>query len=109
MLARFQPLLHLACVRKTPPLRFSCLNISNISAFSSVARKFNKPDTSSTANQIIKNERIRFPSMRVVYDDEAGKSTWKIMSRIDALALATQKGLDLILGKIVYLFSLKIA
>ena len=47
--------------------------------------------------------------MRVVYDDETGKSTWKIMSRIEALALANQKGLDLILGKIVYLFSLKIA
>ena len=50
-------------------------------------------------NDVIKNHRIVYPEIRVVFDDEAtGKSTWKIMQRSEALEFAESKELDLVLG-----------
>lgn len=54
---------------------------------------------SAPSDQVIKNEGIRFPEVRVVFEDEiTGKSTWKVLSKADALKLAKSRKLDLILG-----------
>jgi hypothetical protein len=46
------------------------------------------------------NRAIKYPSMRVVYEDkETGKSAWKILSRDEALEFAKAEDSDLILGK----------
>jgi hypothetical protein len=62
-------------------------------AFSSV-----RPKEAANAT-VIKNESIRFPTMRVVYPEEDGKKGWKIMSRKEALDLASLKKMDLLIGK----------
>ena len=47
---------------------------------------------------LIKNEDIRFPSVRVVYkDSETGADGWKVLSRAEALAFAAKQSLDLVL------------
>lgn len=51
-------------------------------------------------DEIIINNRIIYPEMRVVFTDEEGKKGWKIMSRIEALQFAKQQNLDLILGTV---------
>ena len=59
---------------------------------------FKKPPPSKL-DTIIRNGRITYPQMRVVYDDvTTGKSAWKIMKRGEALAFAKSKSLDLVLG-----------
>ena len=61
--------------------------------------QFKKPPPSK-ADAVIRNNRITFPEMRVVYDDvTTGKSAWKIMKRGQALAFAKSKSLDLVLGE----------
>jgi hypothetical protein len=49
---------------------------------------------------LLKNEKIRYPTMRVVYKDAVtNESAWKIMNRSEALAFAKSQSLDLVLGK----------
>lgn len=63
---------------------------------------FKKPPPSKL-DAIIRNNRITFPEMRVVYDDvTTGKSAWKIMKRGEALTFAKSKNLDLVLGNFFY-------
>jgi hypothetical protein len=46
------------------------------------------------------NENIRFSRMRVVYTNpKTGEGEWQILSREDALNLAREMKLDLVLGK----------
>lgn len=52
----------------------------------------------SKVDDVVKNERIKFPEVRVVFEDETGKSNWQVLSRGDALKLAKSKRMDLILG-----------
>ena len=48
---------------------------------------------------VLKNNMIKVPRMRVVYDDRiTGKSTHKIMLRAEALDLARDYKIDLVLG-----------
>lgn len=52
----------------------------------------------STAAKIIKNDAIKFPELRVVVKDpETNKSTWQILSRVEALNMAKKQKLDLVL------------
>mmetsp|Transcript_26471 Transcript_26471/g.25345 ORF Transcript_26471/g.25345 Transcript_26471/m.25345 type:complete len:218 (-) Transcript_26471:182-835(-) len=47
---------------------------------------------------MLRNEKIKFPTMRVIFNnEETGKSEWKIMNRIEALSLAKEMRLDLLL------------
>jgi translation initiation factor IF-3 len=46
---------------------------------------------------LLKNEGIRYPSMRVVYKNESGESEWAVMTRAKALEFAKKEGLDLVL------------
>lgn len=47
---------------------------------------------------IIKNREIRFPTVRVVYENaETGERIWKILPRSEALQLAADRKLDLVL------------
>lgn len=56
-------------------------------------------DSKDIKDKIVKNESIKFPNLRVVYVDEiSGKNEWKIMTRSEAIAIAKEKSLDLILG-----------
>ena len=49
----------------------------------------------------LRNEQIKFPTMRVVFKDPVtGSSAWKIMDRKDAIDFAKSQSLDLILGKL---------
>lgn len=60
-------------------------------------RNFSASDGSSN-HQSKRNEKINFPTMRVVYVDKAtGKNQWKIMSRQEAIKFAKSEELDLIL------------
>lgn len=52
---------------------------------------------SQAKKSIIRNEAIRANSLRVIYDDENGKSVNEILSKKDALEIAKDKKLDLIL------------
>lgn len=57
------------------------------------------PASKSKLDSIIRNNRIGYPEMRVVYDDvTTGKTAWKIMKRGEALTFARSKSLDLVLG-----------
>lgn len=48
----------------------------------------------------LRNEQIKYPSMRVVYKDPAtGAGAWKIMERKEAIEFAKSQSLDLILGE----------
>jgi len=47
---------------------------------------------------LLKNEGIRYPSMRVVYKNSTtGESEWSVMTRVKALEFAKDQGLDLVL------------
>lgn len=48
-------------------------------------------------DKMLKNERIPFTSMRVIYKNEAGEDEWKIMPKMKALEFAKEMKLDLIL------------
>jgi hypothetical protein len=69
----------------------------------------NLKNTNSSANkvkskvdEVVRNEKIKFPEVRVVFEDDAtGKSNWQVLSRGDALKLAKSKKMDLILGYII--------
>jgi len=53
---------------------------------------------SAAGVSILRNEEIKFPTMRVVYKDPStNENKWEILSRKDALKLAKQHSLDLIL------------
>lgn len=59
-------------------------------------RKWNR--FSSVAAKIIKNDAIKYPELRVVIKDpETNKSSWQILTRMDALNLAKKQKLDLVL------------
>lgn len=49
--------------------------------------------------QTLRNANLRFPVMRVLYQNEEGKTEWKIMERAEALNFTKERGLDLICGK----------
>ena len=64
-------------------------------------RKEIQKNAPSGTKRILKNEEIKFPSLRVVYKNDAtGEEEWKIMPRADALAMAKLYELDLILGNL---------
>ena len=46
------------------------------------------------------NDKIRAPTMRVIFVNGEGKQEWKIMDRSEALNFAKQAQLDLVLGTI---------
>ena len=57
------------------------------------------PEKKSGPDSILKNDKIKFETMRVIFKDTTtGTSSWQIMSRADALALAKSQDLDLVLG-----------
>ena len=63
----------------------------------------NKFDVKSAVQEAVDsirmNEQLRFPSMRVVFPNlETGDMEWKILNRADALQMARDRSLDLILG-----------
>jgi len=62
--------------------------------------KFNgKAVVQDAVDSIRMNEQLRYPSMRVVYPNlETGEMEWKILNRVDALKMAQERSLDLILG-----------
>ena len=62
--------------------------------------KFNgKAVVQDAVDSIRMNEQLRYPSMRVVYPNvETGEMEWKILNRADALKMAQDRSLDLILG-----------
>ena len=52
-------------------------------------------------NNVIRNEKIKFPNLRVVYKDPVtGENSWKLMERKEAIKFAASLSLDLILGKL---------
>jgi hypothetical protein len=56
---------------------------------------------SQQKSAVVRNEDIKFPSVRVVYKDSVtGESAWKILKRDDAIKFAQSQSLDLILGKL---------
>lgn len=64
-----------------------------------LARTFAAPKKAVEKVIILKNSAIKNPILRVVYDDEiTGKSIHAIMLRNEALDLAAERKLDLILG-----------
>ena len=64
------------------------------------------PKPASKVDQVVKNDGIKFPEVRVIYDDEVtGRSSWKVLSRSDALKWAKSKSQDLILGTVYMLVS----
>jgi translation initiation factor IF-3 len=65
----------------------------------SAAPAFERKERKVSADTIIKNERIRYPQVRVIFDkvENDGDPKWQIMTKDDALAHAKKKKLDLIL------------
>ena len=64
-----------------------------------IIRPYSPPKKAVVTAVVLKNKDIRFPTMRVVYDDEiTGKSTHKIFLRSEALEFAQSRKLDLVLG-----------
>jgi hypothetical protein len=61
-----------------------------------------QPPTKKVAKPIVdvlKNNKIKFPVMRVVYKDrDTGENTHQILARNDALDMAREYATDLILG-----------
>ena len=52
----------------------------------------------SSESGMVKNEGIKFPSMRVVFKDpETGANGWKLLNRSEALAFAKKMSLDLVM------------
>lgn len=71
-----------------------------IQKFSSRPKQFN--NHSPVQDKVIKNEKITFQSLRVVFDEDQQKrfgfeDKWKIMSRNEALDFAEDNNLDLLL------------
>jgi hypothetical protein len=66
-----------------------------------IKRTWTPPTTQkvSKADEILKNARILYPEVRVVYEDDNGETTWKILTRREALDMARAKSLDLVLSK----------
>lgn len=53
--------------------------------------------------EILANNKIKFPILRVVYKDrDTGENTHKVMSRNDALDLAREYATDLLLGDCIF-------
>jgi translation initiation factor IF-3 len=53
-------------------------------------------NSASQRTGIVKNESIKFPELRVIYEDGGGNK-WAIMSRREALLFAQQRRTDLVL------------
>ena len=67
-----------------------------------LVRTFSAPKKAVEKVIILKNNAIKCPIIRVVYDDkDTGKSVHAIMLRNEALDFAAEKKLDLILGNFV--------
>jgi translation initiation factor IF-3 len=49
------------------------------------------------STEIIKNEKIKAENIRLVSKDSEGKSSWQIITKVEALKIAKSKELDLIL------------
>lgn len=78
----------------------SSLSTRGMAMMSKQYKSQDKSLGSSATSPVLRNEGIRFPSMRVVYTNvETGAAEWKIMTRSEALKFAKSLDLDLILGE----------
>lgn len=57
------------------------------------------PFSSSSKLNLLRNNQIKHQNMRVVYTEEDGTKSWKILSRAEALQFVRDRNLDLILGE----------
>ena len=101
---RFVPMLKVFRVA-TPPIGgslWACTSIWSSKNFirTASARSVSKGKLGSTGKgvSVVRNENIKFKSMRVVYQDvKTNENTWKMMERQEAITLAKTLGLDLVL------------
>jgi hypothetical protein len=84
---------------------FICMNIPlriTVNVTVGSIRCFSRAQVKKVVEEkvMLKNDKIKFPTMRVIFNNaETGKSEWKIMNRLEALTLAKDMRLDLLLGK----------
>lgn len=112
MFARFLPVArslqviqHVRCdFRYTQAASFAKMYGSNNKSKHGAKKGEDKFSAAAAAESILINEKIRYPSMRVVFTNAVtGETEWKIMSRGDALFEASNRKLDLVLGMLVYI------
>ena len=84
--------------------------VQSVQSLNSYVRYFalykskSKKTARSKVPQVVRNEGIQYPEVRVVYNDENGENMWKILTRDKAIQFAQSKSMDLILGAQYYVW-----
>jgi hypothetical protein len=97
-LSKVPPLVRMA-VLGAPRLQPTRGPAISFQAFSTIVKTFKSQHKAPPSDTVVKNERISFPTMRVVYPGINGGNEWKIMTRTEALQFASEREGDLIVGK----------
>jgi translation initiation factor IF-3 len=98
VLPKASPVVRVA-VATAPRLQSTRAPVIFFQAFSTIVKNLKSQHKAPPSDVVIKNERINFPTMRVVYPALTGGNEWKIMTRAEALKFATEREADLVVGK----------